>query len=216
MKQKNFYVSVMGTIGSGKTTVARLLVKKLKFQLLEENFGENAFLPRFYQDMRRWAFHSQTFFLIEKISQIRQTKELLKTGSVIQDTPIQQDVYSYAKAQHVLGNMDDDEWRLYEKMYHSFEPMLPIPDVIIYLDASIPILQNRIVLRGRNYEKKISIRYIKLLDTLNRKWVSEQKSIAIISISTDNLNVVDNGKDQENIIEQIISFSPSFGLNRNK
>src|SRR3990167_8714570 len=118
---KRLYLSVMGTMGSGKTTVARLIAKELTFHLIEENFGENAFLPRFYHDMKRWAFHSQTFFLMEKITQMLETPKLLQKYSVVQDTPIQQDAFSYAKAQHVLGNIDDAEWRLYQKIYRSFE-----------------------------------------------------------------------------------------------
>src|SRR5512137_1028287 len=127
---RHIYISVMGTMGSGKTTAAKLLAKHLKFKLLEENFGENAFLPRFYQDMKRWAFHSQTFFLMEKITQMLETKNILEKSAVIQDTPIQQDAFSYAKAQHVLGAIDDAEWRLYMKIYKSFEPLFPVPDLI--------------------------------------------------------------------------------------
>src|SRR3989344_2668829 len=121
LSSRKLYLSIMGTIGSGKTTVAGLLAKELKFHLIEENFGENAFLSRFYTDMKRWAFHSQTFFLMEKISQMLETPKLFEKHSIIQDTPIQQDAFSYAKAQHVLGNMDDAEWRLYQKNYTSFE-----------------------------------------------------------------------------------------------
>src|SRR5689334_14128909 len=115
--KKHLYIALMGSLGSGKTTASRLLAKELGFHLLEENFGENAFLPRFYADMKRWAFHSQTFYLMEKITQMRQTAEFLKTKAVIQDTAIYQDAFSYAKAQHVLEHMDDEEWKLYRRIY---------------------------------------------------------------------------------------------------
>src|SRR5438876_5706677 len=134
--KKHLYISVMGTMGSGKTTATKLLAKELRFHLLEENFGDNAFLPRFYGDMKRWAFHSQTFYLTEKINQMLETTTLLTKYSVVQDTPITQDAFSYAKAQHVLGNIDDAEWHLYQKIYKSFEPYFPKPDFIIYLHAS--------------------------------------------------------------------------------
>src|SRR3989344_3404859 len=149
--KKHLYISVMGTMGSGKTTAARLIARELGFGLIEENFGENAFLPRFYADMKRWAFHSQTFFLMEKITQMRETARILENGPVVQDTPIQQDAFSYAKAQHVLGNMDDAEWRLYQKIYKSFEPYFPQPDLIVYLEAPISVLSGRIQKRGRGY-----------------------------------------------------------------
>ena len=193
----------MGTMGSGKTTVAKLLAQELKFSLLEENFGENAFLPRFYQDMKRWAFHSQTFFLMEKITQMLETPKLLEGHNVVQDTPIQQDAFSYAKAQHVLGNIDDAEWKLYLKIYHSFEPYLPKPNLVIYLETSVPALADRIEKRGRGYEQKIPQSYLELLDMLNHKWLGENKTIPVLMIETDGLNIVRSKIAQEKLLDQI-------------
>ncbi len=193
----------MGTMGSGKTTVAKILAKECKFQLLEENFGENAFLPRFYQDMKRWAFHSQTFFLMEKINQMLETPKLLEKRSVVQDTPIEQDAFSYAKAQHVLGNMDDTEWRLYLKIYRSFEPYFPKPDLIVYLETSVPAMADRIEKRGRGYEQKIPASYLELLDMLNHKWLSENKSIPTVTIETDGLNIVRSNIAQKKLLDQV-------------
>lgn len=193
----------MGTLGSGKTTVARLISKYLKFHLIEENFGENAFLPRFYKDMKQWAFHSQTFYLMEKLNQMIETQKLLIKNSVVQDTPIDQDVYSYAKAQHTLGNMDDAEWRLYLKIFNSFRQHLPKPDCIIFLETSLPTIASRIESRGRTYEKEIPMSYIELLDMLNHKWLADNKRIPILTIHTDGLNVVRNTKDQNKLVEMI-------------
>ncbi len=199
----------MGTLGSGKTTAARILAKALKFQLLEENFGENAFLPRFYSDMKRWAFHSQTFFLMEKITQMMETRALLEKTSIIQDTPIQQDAFSYAKAQHVLGNIDNAEWKLYQKIYHSFEPQFPKPNLIVFLETSMKEIENRIDARGREYEKKIPQSYLKLLDMLNHKWLSEQKEIPILTIQTDGLNIVRSKKAQQQLIHMVQKYAVS-------
>ncbi|MBI3385742.1 deoxynucleoside kinase [Candidatus Gottesmanbacteria bacterium] len=193
----------MGTLGSGKTTVAKLLARGLKFHLLEENFGENAFLPRFYQDMKRWAFHSQTFFLMEKITQMLETPKLLEKYSVVQDTPIQQDVFSYAKAQHVLEHIDDSEWRLYQKIYKQFEPYFPKPDLIVYLETSIPTIVTRIGTRGRGYEQNIPQSYIELLDMLNHKWLSENKTIPTLIIETDGLNVVRSKSAQKELLNNV-------------
>ena len=199
----------MGTMGSGKTTVARLLAKEFKFRLVEENFGENAFLPLFYKDMKRWAFHSQTFFLMEKITQMLETPRFLQKYSVVQDTPIQQDAFSYAKAQHVLGHIDDSEWRLYQKIYKQFEPYFPKPDLIVYLQTSVSELSRRIGSRGRGYEQQIPMSYLELLDMLNHKWLTENlsaqagKTIPVISFETDGLNVVRSRVAQKQIISTV-------------
>lgn len=193
----------MGTMGSGKTTAARLIAERFGYQLIEENFGENAFLPRFYQDMKRWAFHSQAFFLMEKITQMMETATLRFAKDVVQDTPIQQDAFSYAKAQHVLGNIDDAEWRLYMKIYREFEPHFPTPDLIVFLDTSIPVVAGRIESRGREYEQKIPISYLELLDMLNRKWVAENKKLPILTVQTDTLNIVRSKAAQEQFLAAV-------------
>lgn len=212
----------MGTMGSGKTTVARLLAKEFKFHLIEENFGENAFLPRFYTDMKRWAFHSQTFFLMEKTRQLLDIAEVLRSEAtkdphrakgirgIVQDTPIQQDAFSYAKAQHVLGNMDDAEWRLYQKIYKSFEHYFPKPDLIVYLDTTVPILAERIASRARGFEhNKVPLSYLELLDMLNHKWLAENlavragKAIPVLTIQTDGLNIVRSKSAQQTLVAKV-------------
>ena len=202
-KKRNYYLSVMGTMGSGKTTVAKLISRVFKLHLLEENFGENAFLSRFYKDMPRWAFHSQTFFLMEKISQMLETPKLLERFSVVQDTPIEQDVFSYAKAQYVLGNIDEAEWKLYQKIYKSFAPYFAKTDLIVYLETPINILFERIDQRGRDYEQKIPKSYLELLDMLNHKWLSENKHLNILKIETDGLNIVKSKKAQNTMLALI-------------
>lgn len=206
--KKHQLISVMGTMGSGKTTAARVIAKALGYQLVEENFGENAFLPRFYSDMKRWAFHSQTFFLMEKINQMLEAPKLLAKGGVVQDTPIQQDAFSYAKAQHVLGNIDDAEWKLYQKIYKSFEPYFPKPKLIVYLETSIPVVVSRIESRGREYEQQIPQSYLELLDMLNHKWLSENaiaksKKIPVLTVHTDELNIAKSPVAQQTLIDLV-------------
>ena len=190
-------------MGSGKTTAARVLARALKYHLVEENFGENAFLSRFYSDMKRWAFHSQTFFLMEKITQMLETKNQLQRHAIVQDTPIQQDAFSYAKAQHVLGNIDDAEWRLYMKIYASFEQDFPIPDCIVYLETSTLEVGKRIQKRGRGYEQKIPVSYLELLDMLNHKWLSQNTTIPVIVVETDALNIVTSVKARDTLVTAV-------------
>lgn len=209
MKEKHEYIAVMGTLGSGKTTASRLLARELDFKLLEENVEENAFLPRFYKDMRRWAFHSQAFFLMEKIRQMWEAKAVLEKNSVIQDTPITQDVYSYAKAQHELGNMDDAEWALYQRIFDEFSPHFPKPDLIVFLDTSISEIEKRIAERGRGFEQALPTEYITLLDNLNRKWLSENKTIPVVIVKTDSMDITRNKDAQSQFLSIVRSALPS-------
>lgn len=132
-----------------------------------------------------------------------ETPKLLEKHSVVQDTPIQQDAFSYAKAQHVLGNIDDAEWKLYLKIYHSFEPYFPTPSLIVYLETTMPVLTDRIEKRGRGYEQKIPASYLELLDMLNHKWLVENKTIPVLIIETDGLNVVRSKIAQQTLINQV-------------
>ena len=208
MKERE-YIAVMGTLGSGKTTAARLLSRELGFRLVEENVEENAFLPRFYKDMKRWAFHSQLFFLTEKIRQMTEAKKVLENKPVIQDTPITQDVYSYAKAQHTLGHMDDTEWALYHKIYNEFSKAFPNPDLIVFLDTSIAEIEKRIAERGRGFEQEIPISYLKLLDALNRQWLEQNKTIPVLAVKTDNMDLARDKDAQQHFVSLVRQALPN-------
>ena len=201
--KKNYYVTVAGVLGCGKTTVSKLIAKKLGFHLFEENVSENKFLPLFYQDPHRWSFHSQLFYLRDKIAQMAKVGGLLANTSVVQDSPIYQDYLTYAKAQHHLGHMSGDEFELYEKIFHTFHANLPKPDLIIQLNASLPTIQERILRRGRDYEKKIDPAYISLLSDLQQKWVAETKDIPTLIVDTDATDLVSNPAHQLELMDKI-------------
>lgn len=196
---KHIFVSIMGTMGSGKTTVAQLLAKELDYPLILENFETNAFLPKFYEDMQRWAFHSQIFFLLEKSRQLETIPKLLEKHSIIQDTPIMQDVFSYGRAQYELGNMNSDEWKLYLKTYETLNGHFKQPDVIIYLDASVDTLMARIEKRGRDYEQAIPRSYIELLDRFNMEWI-HNTPIPVVHIDTNTRDIVTKKLDREFVV----------------
>lgn len=202
--RRPFYLAIAGIISVGKTTAAKLLASKLNFYLLEENWGANQFLPRFYNNMPRWAFHSQTFYLLEKIKQTKGAKFFLKQGKpVIQDTPIYQDVLSYAKAQFALGNMDEAEFQLYTKVYSIFVKSLPKPDLIVFLEASWPQVFKRLKTRDRSFEQRIPKSYLLLLDKLNRQWIRKMKGSKVLRINTDNLNLVNNQDDMAFLTQEV-------------
>ncbi|MBI3981248.1 deoxynucleoside kinase [Candidatus Microgenomates bacterium] len=200
---KKLYLSVMGNMGSGKTTVSKLIAKHLNFTLIEENFSQNPFLKDFYNDMERWAFHSQAFFLTEKIKQMSQTKNLLRKKSVVQDTPLYQDVHVWAEAQYESGHMKEAEFALYRKIYEMFLDQLISPDLIIYLKTSVEVIEERINARGRSFEAKVPRWYLVLLNWLLEKWVVKNKRIPVLTIETDGINIVKNSRDVEELIGKI-------------
>jgi len=193
----------MGTLGCGKTTVSRLLAAELELTLLEEKFAENPFLPRFYKDMERWAFDSQMFFLTEKIGQVKEAERLLVEVSVLQDTPIQQDVYGYAKAQMIMGNMSADEWKLYLRVFEMVEEKLPKPDLVVYLEASIATLMERIRGRDRKFEEGIDESYLRLLDEVNKTWLMNNNRIEVMKVDTNGLDLVGKAADKKKLVGQV-------------
>src|SRR3989338_7661914 len=195
--KKNHYISVAGIMGSGKTTAANLLARELNFHLLEENVKENVFLPLFYKDAKRWALPAQLFYLREKTHQLEKIKNLLTGASVVQDSPIYQDHFTYAKAQLLLGNMNNDEYALYQKFFDMFHQNLPTPDLIIQLDASLPVIQNRTQNRAREYEKEIDMSYVKILSDLQKEWIQNHQHLNILTVNSDNLNLAENREHQK-------------------
>lgn len=206
-----YYVSVAGILGSGKSTACNLLAQKLGFHVFQEKVDGNSFLPFFYEDPRRWAFHAQMFYLHAKADQLKEIKNLLATTHVLQDAPIQQDRLMFAKAQQVLGHMSSDEFALYEKYFDALQQGLPIPHLIVNLETSPNVIMERMRRRGREYEKSIKLDYVKLLSELQEKWTSENKQFNILNVNTDKLDLRDNPKDQMEFTSKV---SDRIGISR--
>lgn len=201
--KERFYISLSGIIGSGKTTAANLLARHFGMHLFEENVDENTFLPLFYDDPKRWAFHSQLFFLREKAEQLMRVKSLLIETSVVQDSPIYQDCFTYAKAQQTLGYMSLHEFMLYEKFFRALHHSLPVPHLIVQLDASIPAIANRIKKRAREYEQEIDTAYLQLLLELQTEWIVRNPQLNIIRINSDELDFASNEEDARRFLEVV-------------
>ncbi len=193
-------------MGVGKSTLTNILAEDFGFFPVVENLRENLFLPKFYKDMKRWAFHSQIFFLVEKANQLKKLKRLKKT--IIQDVSIYQDVFSYAKAHYILGNMEAEEWKLYVKIFRALEKDLKKPDLIIFLNAPVETIFGRIVKRDRSYEvgtgKKKLMDYLTLLQKLNESWIKKiGRKIKIKTIETDNFDYLHERKKRRELIKII-------------
>ncbi len=138
------YLAITGTMGAGKTTVGLLLASHFKIPFFEERFLNNPFLELFYQDMNRWSFHSQLFFLKEKGKQLSILRDQLAKTHVLVDAPLEQTMFCYSSAQHKLGYLNKQEWLLLREYYDLLAKYLPKPDVIIYIDTPLEIILERI------------------------------------------------------------------------
>lgn len=207
---KHPHIAVAGVMGSGKTTVCKLLAKTLKLHLIEERPKKNIFLKRFYRHPKKWAFHTQLFYLKERSTQLLKIERLLKKTGVVHDSPIYQDCFTYAHAQYALGNMNKKEFLLYKESFLNLTKNLPSPHLIIQLDASPDIIKNRISGRGRKYEKNVSKEYLKLLLKLQEKWLKNIPPQRKMRVNTDRLNLTYNHAHQQEFINTVKIMLPKM------
>lgn len=201
---KHKLVAFLGIPGSGKTTAANLFSSH-GFSVFEENFENNHFLADFYLDMKRWAFHSQMFFLTSKIKQVKKIRTNLLHSHVMQDFPLLQDV-AYAKTTHSLGNMSEPEWELYFDTFQLFNKNLKQPDLVVYLKVDPETALERIAKRARDFEQNIEASYLASLTTSIESLLSEfVKKGKSIEVDARKINLVENKSDINKFIKLVNS-----------
>ncbi|HOO69917.1 MAG TPA: deoxynucleoside kinase [Bacteroidales bacterium] len=194
------HIAVAGNIGSGKTTLTRLLSKHYGWVPKYEEVVDNPYLTDFYEDMHRWSFNLQIFFLNRRLSGI---VEIQKTGqTVIQDRTIYEDACIFATNLHAMGLMSTRDFDNYIRLYQLMISLIPAPDLIIYLRASVPTLVKRIQKRGREYENSIRLDYLTGLNERYESWIKEYEGPKLI-LEVDNLQVEDNPEDFSVVIDKI-------------
>jgi len=182
------FIAVAGNIGVGKSSLVNLLCMALDWSPVFEPVNENPYLADFYQDMKTWGFHSQIYFLTHRI-QIQQ--DILKqSNSVIQDRSIYEDAEIFARNLFNQGHLSNRDFQTYYELYQSVSTFLPPPDLLIYLQASIPTLQKRIRLRNRSYEKEIEPSYLEQLNQLYNQWIESFSVCPVLTICADDLDYV--------------------------
>lgn len=198
--QKSKYIAVAGNIGAGKSSLTSLLSKHFNWKAFYESVDDNPYLADFYEDMRRWSFNLQIYFLS---SRFRHQKEMLENKiNLIQDRTIYEDVEIFAKNLHEMSLMSDRDFKNYEALFHEMSHYLRPPDLLIYLRAQVPTLVNQIQQRGRDYENTIRIDYLERLNRLYEDWVDRYPHEKLI-IETDDLDFVNNKEDLGSVIEQV-------------
>lgn len=201
MKQ---YIAIAGNIGAGKTTTAKLLSKHFQIRLYLEKFVENPYLEDFYQDMRKWSFHSQIFFLTKNFSNHLEIQHSPK--SCIQDRTIYEDSEIFAANLYQQGLMSQRDYQTYTNLYTEMLQVLKYPDIVIYLQASTSNLIDRIRSRNRAFEKKISEHYLEQLNGLYDEWIEKIKTkTSVMTIETDQVNFLTDQQACQNFFEKLSS-----------
>ncbi|HHV04001.1 MAG: deoxynucleoside kinase [Bacteroidales bacterium] len=194
------HIAVAGNIGSGKTTLTRLLSRHYGWIPKYEEVVDNPYLTDFYEDMQRWSFNLQIFFLNRRLAGI---VEIQKTGrTVIQDRTIYEDASIFATNLHAMGLMSTRDFDNYIKLYELMISLIPAPDLIIYLRASVPTLVKRIQKRGREYESSIRLDYLTGLNERYESWIGSYEGPKLI-LEVDNLQVEENPEDFSKVIDKI-------------
>ncbi|PKP20364.1 MAG: deoxynucleoside kinase [Bacteroidetes bacterium HGW-Bacteroidetes-21] len=202
------HVAIAGNIGSGKTSLTRLLSKHYKWEAHYEDVEDNPYLVDFYDDMQRWSFNLQVYFLNSRFNQVI---DIRKSGKkVIQDRTIYEDAYIFAPNLHSMGLMPTRDFENYFTLFQLMSSLIQPPDLLIYLRASVPRLVEQIQKRGRKYENGIRIDYLKKLNERYESWISGYNFSKLLVIDVDGNNFTEKPEDLSDIISRI--DSELFGL----
>lgn len=199
--RKPKHVAIAGNIGAGKTTLTEMLSKHYKWIPQFEDVDQNPYLFDFYEDMPRWSFNLQIYFLNSRLNQLIEISR--GTETVIQDRTIYEDAYIFAPNLHEMGLMSKRDFDNYFDFFQNLRQMVKPPDLMIYLQASVPTLVGQIQKRGREYEENIRLDYLKRLNEYYNKWVEGYKEGPLLIINVDKTKFVENEEHLGEIIAKI-------------
>ena len=204
------FVAVAGNIGSGKTTLTNKLSERLCWRPNFESVEDNPYLEDFYQDMLKWSFPLQVYFLNHRFNTHRTIESA--PFSAIQDRSIYEDAHIFARALHEQGFMSSRDYTNYRTLYESMISFLNPPSLMIFLKRSVPKLFERIKLRGRDYEQKISIDYLDRLNDYYEEWYDSYDLGSSILIETDDLDFIENETHFDQLVKKIHDASAQQDL----
>ena len=207
-QKKPKHIAVAGNIGAGKTTLTELLSKHYKWIPQFKDVDHNPYLMDFYEDMPRWSFNLQVYFLNGRLNQLLDIQN--GTETVIQDRTIYEDANIFAPNLHDMGLMNKRDFDNYFNLFKTVQSMVQPPDLLIYLKASVPTLVDQIQKRGREYEENIRLDYLKKLNELYNRWIESYKHGPILIINVDKNKFPEKEEDLGEIIGKIDALL--FGL----
>jgi deoxyadenosine/deoxycytidine kinase len=195
------HIAIAGNIGSGKTTLTGLLAKHFGWEPHYEDVDTNPYLNSFYEEMQRWSFNLQIYFLN---SRFRQIIDIRKSGkTVVQDRTIYEDAYIFAPNLHTMNLMSTRDFDNYRSLFELMSSFIQPPDLLIYLRASVPTLVSQIQKRGREYESAIRLDYLKNLNEMYEEWIEGYTLGKLLVIEVDTLKVSEKPEDLGIVIEKI-------------
>ncbi|MHA7112329.1 deoxynucleoside kinase [Sunxiuqinia elliptica] len=195
------HIALAGNIGAGKTTLTRLLAKHYGWKPHYEDVDENPYLNDFYEDMQRWSFNLQIYFLNSRFNQVIDIKKSGET--VIQDRTIFEDAEIFAPNLHAMGLMSTRDFNNYTTLFQLMSKLIKAPDLLIYLRASVPTLVNQIQQRGRDYENSIRLDYLKQLNERYEAWINRYKEGKLLIINVDKIDITNSPEDLSTVIDKI-------------
>lgn len=195
------HIAVAGNIGSGKTTLANMLAKHYGWDIQLEDNDDNPYISDFYEDMQRWSFNLQVYFLNVRYNNIKKIRENSKP--VIQDRTIYEDANIFAPNLHAMGLMSTRDFENYSSLFNSLNSMIQAPDLLIYLRGTIPTLVKQIQQRGRDYEDSIRLDYLKRLNERYEAWISTYNLGKLVILNIDELDFENDPNDANFVINKI-------------
>jgi len=192
------FIVIAGNIGAGKTTLVEILSNRLGFSPFYEPHEENPYLADFYEDMESWSFHSQVYFLTRRLKIHKEL--LLAEGSVVQDRSVYEDAEIFARNLFLQGDFSTRDYSVYQDLYHILASLLPPPNLMVYLRASVDTLMQRIAKRGREYEMGISREYLARLNDLYEDWMNAFDQCPVLIINSDDLDLVSKPEHIDQVV----------------
>lgn len=202
------HIAIAGNIGSGKTTLTGLLARHYGWEPRYEAVADNPYLEDYYRDIRRWSFNMEVFFLKERFRDLIAIAQA--TNTIVQDRTIFEGVYVFMENNRDMGNLSDRDYETYMELFRQMMSVVHLPDLLIYLRATVPHLVGNIQQRGRNYEQAMQLEY---LENLNRRYddfIYNKYKGRVMTVEKDGLDFKNNAKDLAQIIDRI--DSQLFGL----
>ena len=195
------HIAIAGNIGSGKTTLTRMLASHYGWTAKYEPVVDNPYLSDYYKDIKRWAFNMEVFFLKERFRHLLEIARMRET--TVQDRSIYEGVYIFTANNHRQGHLSDRDYEAYMELFGLMTDIVHYPDLMIYLRASIPHLVSNIQRRGRDYEQAIQLEYLKGVNDLYEDFITHQYKGRVLTIDVDGMDFEHSEQDFGRITQQI-------------